>query len=150
MCFIWCSPSHLTVRFNYAHNDYLEFLLEFGLVFSGVMAVAVSYWAKMVYPRGSLSLRAGVVGAISAIALHSVVDFNLQIPGSAIFFWIAVGMVMNPNMVEQRIGSSLQEMRAEDTSVSHNRSGFKARKSKKKHKVKNKRQRAWIEKFKSD
>ena len=70
-------PEYLNVRFIYAHNDYLEFILEFGLIFSGVILFCVLYWVKKVYPSGGLGMRAGALGAVAAAGLHSIVDFNL-------------------------------------------------------------------------
>ncbi|NNC98760.1 MAG: hypothetical protein HKN85_01125 [Gammaproteobacteria bacterium] len=94
-------PSHQSVRFIYAHNDYLEFALEFGLLQLIVLALVFSFWIRRSFPAGNLTLRAGAIGSLAAVALHSIVDFNLQIPASAIFFWVAVGLLMNPNLVAQ-------------------------------------------------
>jgi len=91
-------PAHLNVRFVYAHNDYLEFILEFGLILSSILILTIAHWVYKVFPRGSSHLRSGCYGAVAAICLHSVVDFNLQIPGSSMVFWIAIGLIMNPNM----------------------------------------------------
>jgi len=92
-------PSFLIARFIYAHNDYLEFLFEFGVV--GVFLICVSAALLLRrYPRGLAGVRLGAVAAISAVSLHSVVDFNLQVPASAICAWLAFGFFMNPNLVE--------------------------------------------------
>jgi putative inorganic carbon (HCO3(-)) transporter len=99
-------PSGQTVRFVYAHNDYLEFVLEFGLIFALVIASAFIYLVYKALPRGDYAQRAGALGALAAIALHSTVDFNLQIPGSALFAWVALGLVMNPNMAVSRKAAS--------------------------------------------
>lgn len=152
--FALVQPSHLNVRFGYAHNDYLEFILEFGIVFSALIFLAVLYWAKKVYPRGGLGLRAGAIGAIAAVSLHSTVDFNLQIPGSAIFFWVAVGLLMNPNMVDASAGDSIDELLGSDSddmlSDDESQSDNKPRKRKRKKVSKvPKNRRAWIAFFRS-
>jgi len=105
-------PSNFVVRFSYAHNDYLEFVFEFGLLLSFFILCAVFLWIKQLRSRlvGFNGLNAGVYGAFAAIALHSVVDFNLQIPASALCFWFAVGVMANSAIVEE-LESSLSESR---------------------------------------
>lgn len=147
-------PEYLNVRFVYAHNDYLEFILEFGLVFSAVIFFSVLYWFMKVYPKGGFGLRAGALGAIAAVCLHSTVDFNLQIPGSAIFFWVAVGLLMNPNMVDASAGDSVDELLGSDSddmlSDDESQSNNKPRKRKRKKVSKvPKNRRAWIAFFRS-
>ena len=94
-------PAWRNVRSIYAHNDYLEFVLGFGVISSVFLALVFAYWLWRCLPRGDWALRAGAIGSLAAIALHSIVDFNLQIPGSALFFWVAVGLLMNSNLVLQ-------------------------------------------------
>ncbi len=88
-------PAYMKTRTIHAHNDYLEFLLEFGLLIGIVIILSFAYWFWRLFPRGSMTIRAGAIGSIAAIAVHSTVDFNLQVPGSAVFFWVAVGLMMN-------------------------------------------------------
>ena len=112
---IWwgVGPAHYDVRFPayrplamqlhpyFAHNDYLQFLAEWGLVGAGLGAAAlvllgwgvVGSWryvrgatSDLGHPRNS-SKFAFVLGAVMglvAILVHSVVDFNLHIPANAI------------------------------------------------------------------
>lgn len=44
-------------------------------------------------------MRSGGFAAIAAVSLHSIVDFNLQVPASALCAWIAFGIIMNVNVV---------------------------------------------------
>ena len=91
-------PSWKGLRTVYAHNDYLEFLVEFGFVLGGFLVLIFSLWLWRATPRGDFILRAGALGSVAAMALHSVVDFSLQIPGAALFFWIAIGVLMNEGL----------------------------------------------------
>ncbi len=85
--------------YNYAHNDYLQFLVEtgaVGLALLGWMVVASLVAALMAIRRRRdpvmLGLGfAGVMG-ISAILIHSTVDFNLQIPANAALFMIILAL----------------------------------------------------------
>ena len=82
---------------NFAHNDYLQILAEMGapgfFVGIGLAALVVRNTAIAAIRRRSGSLRflaLGCAGALSAIMLHSLVDFNLYIPANAVILaWIA-------------------------------------------------------------
>lgn len=116
--FLWgAGPGHFDYRFpfyrpevvqlrpGHVHNDYLNTLADYGLVGGLLVAVTLGLflWGitktwRFVKRSGELvskpSGRASVVlgGAIGllAVALHSIVDFNMQVPGNAL---IAVGLL---------------------------------------------------------
>jgi O-antigen ligase len=73
-----------------AHNDYLQALLDGGLVgallVGGLLAVAIR-GALARAPRSPLDL--GLFGALLGFALHELVDFNGQIPANAAT-WISL------------------------------------------------------------
>ena len=94
-------PSDFSVRFIYAHNDYLEFIFEFGLLLSFFIFLTGVLWVRQFRLKGDRALKAGVYGSFAAISLHSLVDFNLQVPASALFFWFAVGLFSNSAIVEE-------------------------------------------------
>ena len=95
------APLEISSRtFYHLHNDWLEFVLDFGvfgavLIFSGFVI-----WFKKVRPPGYSVLQLGAISGIIGIAIHSFGDFVLQIPGIAIIFWIMVGIVMNQKLVK--------------------------------------------------
>ena len=91
---------------DYAHNDYLQFLAELGVVgFSIAAAFLLSILIRAV--RASLRppnptihwLGLGCCGALAAILIHSAADFNLYVPANAILLaWIcgvAAGSLMD-------------------------------------------------------
>jgi O-antigen ligase len=92
------SPGNL--YFDHAHNDYVEWLADHGwggavlivaLVLSSLLACV-----HVLRHRRSRSMRGvalGVVMACLCLAIHSTVDFNLQLPANALtlVFVLALG-----------------------------------------------------------
>lgn len=93
----------------HAHSDYLEMLAEYGIVgealallflaahFSGGLRAGAQL-SRRYAPPGSdtLALNFGAMGAVAALAAHSVVDFNMHIPGNALLLAFIFGMLANP------------------------------------------------------
>jgi O-antigen ligase len=84
-------------RVEMAHNDYLQYLAELGIIGFAILSTAI---AGVLLPvlRGMLRpdnedrrlLLVACFGSVAAIALHSIVDFNLYIPANAMTLaWIA-------------------------------------------------------------
>ena len=85
--------------FNHAHNDYLEYGTEYGLVGFSLLAMAVLWSlmrALMVQRRRHNSMSRGMGFAatmgIVALLIHSTVDFNLQIPANIALFTILLAL----------------------------------------------------------
>jgi putative inorganic carbon (hco3(-)) transporter len=94
----------LTGYVSHAHNDYLEAASEFGvpgalLLFGGV------FWVLRRSIRSvrcdisgyERSVALGCSGAVAAILLHSLTDFNLAIPANALVFAMILGMAYASN-----------------------------------------------------
>ncbi len=79
-----------THHFEHAHNDYIQFAIEYGIPGSAALIFFVVYTfyngAKALCLSGS-TYRSGIgfacVMGLTAIAIHSMADFNLQIPANA-------------------------------------------------------------------
>ena len=91
----------VTVRglYDHAHNDYLQFLAEFGLPGFIALMLAAGWcgWLGLVAMRKRHSNLMKGLGFAStmgllAIAIHSSVDFNLQIPANAFMFVFLMAM----------------------------------------------------------
>jgi len=85
--------------YNHAHNDYLQFASEFGLVATALLGFSVlaSLWAAVsaqIKRRDRLLQGMGFAAtmAIAALLIHSAVDFNLQIPANAAMFVILMAL----------------------------------------------------------
>jgi O-antigen ligase len=98
----------------YAHNDYIQLLAEYGLI-AGLLLLGflithfLAAWkfvrwrlqALQQQEKGlssSLALVVGAVAGIAALAVHSVFDFNLQIPGNTLFAAVLFGILANPEI----------------------------------------------------
>ena len=101
---------------EHSHNDYLELLSEYGVVggiLAAVFLILHAVWglrtAKEMARRrfacglpltgsDTLALTLGALGAVAAIIAHSVVDFNLHIPGNALLFAFIFGVLASPGI----------------------------------------------------
>ena len=80
---------------NQAHNDYLQLLVEMGLLGFGVMLwFLVTLYRRAIKKMGDWTSEIGgavtlaCVLGLSGILVHSGVDFNLQIPANAALFYV--------------------------------------------------------------
>lgn len=85
--------------FDHAHNDYIEIAADCGLLGLGLLLLLtlLTVWKTLwvlwqrhsSLPRG---IAFGVLMAIVALAIHSTVDFNLQIPANALTLVVILAM----------------------------------------------------------
>ena len=83
--------------FTFAHNDYLQLASELGAVgfsiFAALMLAVLIRAIRAATGNRDWNTRAlglGCVGAIAAIAVHSLADFNMYIPANALLVaWIS-------------------------------------------------------------
>jgi O-antigen ligase len=89
----------VNLKVDHAHNDYLEFASDTGVVGAALLFLPIFYLlARMAVsflddPRSyRRAVTLGCIGSTIAILLHSVADFNLQIPGNALLFAVILGI----------------------------------------------------------
>ena len=85
---------------QFAHNDYLQVLSD-----GGVVGGAIALWFLLVTARGMAqatrasnafmrALGVGSAAGIFALLVHSIFDFNLQIPSNALLFLILSALLL--------------------------------------------------------
>lgn len=108
--------SDLKPFYHHAHNDYVQFLVEYGAIGAALVG-SLPLWALVLavlaLARRRDPLARGfafaVIMGVSALAIHSTVEFNLQIPANAFFFtvllaygWVAFYLERRDNNHEPR------------------------------------------------
>ncbi|WP_353539833.1 O-antigen ligase family protein [Colwellia sp. KU-HH00111] len=88
---------NLYIYYDHAHNDYLQFAIEYGLPSTLLLGVIVlwSLWQTgytMRHRRNNLmkGTAFGCMMAITGMIIHISVDFNLQAPANAVYFVLII------------------------------------------------------------
>jgi O-antigen ligase len=98
---------HTNLFVNEAHNDYLQLLVETGLLGFAIMVLFVVVAFKRAIKKlknwtsdinGAAAL-ACVLG-MSGILVHSAVDFNLQVPANAVLFYVLCTVAASPRFLK--------------------------------------------------
>ncbi|HFE38020.1 MAG TPA: hypothetical protein ENK06_06320 [Gammaproteobacteria bacterium] len=92
-------------RLLHAHNDYIELLAEQGVIgfclIGAVIILCLKNAIQAIRHFTHLHQAAFAVGsllAISAFLIHSLVDFNFQIPSNAIYFFVFLAIALLQSM----------------------------------------------------
>jgi O-antigen ligase len=86
---------------THAHNDFLEYAAELGLVgvvllAGAVLTLAVSAslaWRRRRNPQARALALGGLV-ALAGAGLHAVTDFNLHVPANMVLFAVVLGLTL--------------------------------------------------------
>ncbi len=111
--FRFCFPRYQTVLVNlyvdHAHNDYVEFAADTGIVGATLLFLPVLYlFGRMVVSflrdrrRYRNAVILGCIGSTLGLILHSLMDFNLQIPANALIFAVVLGIGYKAACIERR------------------------------------------------
>jgi len=101
-------PPGLSLRYFRAHNDYLQVISEAGLPIIPIivwMIIALYRKGFRKLKNPSRLVRGTTVGAMSGIAamlIHSIGDFNLQIPADALLFTVLVALIASPLPIDNQ------------------------------------------------
>lgn len=88
-------PLPATLLYDRAHSTYLTLLSELGVVFGLIpIAVIAIVFARAVYKfmQRAVISRLATIGVITAAAIHSTVDFSLEMQANAYFLAVIVGL----------------------------------------------------------
>jgi len=96
-------PVTLAMYWDHAHNDYLELLLEFGIVGVIIASAFIFFIFKSIYKNNTfghkLYRKAAFFASVSTIVFHSFIDFNLHILSNAILFSLILGLCVSSTRV---------------------------------------------------
>jgi O-antigen ligase len=95
-------PAEIDLFVNHAHNDYIEYLFEGGLMAAVVILLFLFAYVRA-WPRllrlqrwGTLSfMQAGAGIGLLLMALHGLTDYNWHIPANAIYFALMAGVFLH-------------------------------------------------------
>jgi tetratricopeptide (TPR) repeat protein len=123
--FVHISPKYQTISITgghwaQSHNDYLNLMSDTGTAGFAIGVIFLLAWFVYVlrcFYRKNLrtyqkSIAAGCIAGVTAILIHSIADFNLQIPANAFYFATLLGLavaVLRPKdsqYVNRRAGES--------------------------------------------
>jgi tetratricopeptide (TPR) repeat protein len=110
-------PPRSDLLFNAAHNDYLEILIDVGLI-----GIALLGWfvvrvaarlrsALRIVPEQMLPALAAIIAGLLAMAAIEFFDFDLQIPANLILFVILIGLGLRMSIPEERSETGLRLVR---------------------------------------
>ena len=93
--------------YQYAHNDWLQFLAEYGIVGSSFLALLFIFLIGLSFKVFQVSVSAGSLYLVgpSVIALHNFVDFIFSSPSYWVAFWASLLLVLKLFLLE---GKSLK------------------------------------------
>jgi O-antigen ligase len=87
------------IKTSHAHNDYMEYLSELGIVgmillIGGIFYIFITCllkWRKNRHPRVK-SLGLGGIVAVLSLLVHGLADFNFQIPSNILLFSVVLSL----------------------------------------------------------
>ncbi len=91
--------SNIFIRWERAHNTYLENALELGIPAASALAIAIFWLAVICFNgvkirRRNRAYPALGVSATLLVGIHSLVDFSLQMPATAVFYAFIMGIAV--------------------------------------------------------
>jgi O-antigen ligase len=112
-------PAGLTMRWREAHNDWLQIVTEVGLP----VLIPLIWGLWVIFRGGVRSYRStpsrlhagallGSLGGITAILVHSAVDFNIQITSNGILFACLLGLAVGAYSWAGAWGSRVADIRS--------------------------------------
>jgi len=102
-------PGDISGWYDYTHNDFLQWLLEMGLVGALLLtAVLAAIWRNARLNRETIPLYAG----LTALVLVAMGDFSWHIPGTQVVLALFLGALLTPKRAEQSTRPASAPLRA--------------------------------------
>lgn len=95
---------------NHAHNDYLEWLFEGGILAAALILLLFGLYLRQwrrVWAPGTWSrmhfIQVGAGIGLLLLALHGLVDFNLHIPANIVYFAFLAGIFFSEPAAQEKV-----------------------------------------------
>ena len=85
----------LSGSYWYAHNDYLQFLIEHGAIAATCLFAFFCSWGYRVRKNVHTLFSCGLISSLCVFFTHSFVDFSLSIPGNRLLCAIFLAMLLD-------------------------------------------------------
>ena len=99
-------PKDMGVIYDHAHNDYLEFILETGIIGTVLLFLFIFFFircmAKGKWWWETGIIRMSILSSITTMVVHSIFDFNLHIPSNALMFSAICGMAVAASRMQSQ------------------------------------------------
>jgi O-antigen ligase len=104
------SPASIRALYDHAHNDYLEFILEAGIIGTALLFLFLFFFILNTFrdkwDRHKGIIRISLLSSITTMLIHSIFDFNLHIPSNALMLSAIFGMAI----ASSRIGRGIENL----------------------------------------
>src|SRR5215211_3441022 len=108
----WVGPDGRTLTIRYVHNEFLQVLAELGTIGLALLLLLLAGVARMVWRGrdlvGTPATWAGIVAGLSALAVHSSLDFLWHLPAIPLAGAVLAGLTAPP--LEERRESAQQSL----------------------------------------
>jgi len=114
------APKDMGIIYDHAHNDYLEFILEAGIVGTVLLLLFLFFFIRCII-RGKWLwetgiVRMSIVSSITTMVVHSIFDFNLHIPSNALMLSAIFGMAVASSRMGHHRSPDLSAIKADNNS----------------------------------
>jgi len=82
---------------DHAHNDFLEFLVDYGIIGVSAFLLLVVLLVPFFHPGGTPAFESGIIASVVALLAIAVVDFPFHRPTELYLFWVLMALLWMPS-----------------------------------------------------